>query len=150
MAHTFTHLLTHIVFSTKGRELWLTAEIKPRLFAYLGGIVRELDGKALAINGPADHVHLLASLPAKTALSEIMRVVKANSSGWVHENFPAARAFAWQTGYGAFSVSASNLEAVQQYIADQETHHRRMTFQEEFVALLRKHGIEYEEQYLWE
>ena len=150
MAHTFTNLLTHIVFSTKDRQPWLNAEIKPRLFAYLGGIFRELDAKALTINGPADHVHILASLPAKTALSEIMRTVKANSSGWVHETFPAAGAFAWQMGYGAFSVSQSNIEVVRAYIENQEAHHRRMTFQEEYVALLKKHDIEYDARYLWE
>lgn len=150
MAHTFTNLLTHIVFSTKGREPWLNGEIKPRLLPYLGGIPRELDCKALLINGPADHVHILASLPAKTALSDILRSAKANSSGWVHETFPTASGFAWQTGYSAFSVSQSNARAVMAYIAKQEEHHRCMTFQEEYVALLQKHGIEYDERYLWE
>ena len=150
MAHTFTNLLTHIVFSTKGREPWLSVTIKPRLLAYLGGIFREMDGKALLVNGPADHVHIVASLPATAALSDIMRTVKANSSGWVHETFPAAAGFAWQTGYGAFSVSQSQVEAVLAYVAKQEEHHRHMTFQEEYVSLLKKHNIPYDERYLWE
>lgn len=150
MAHSYVQLLTHIVFSTKRREHLLTTELRGRLFPYMGGIIRELDGSAILINGVSDHVHILALLPAKRALSDILRDVKANSSGWVHKQFPAMRKFAWQTGYGAFSVSKSNLDVVRKYIANQEEHHRRKTFQEEFVGLLRKHGIEYDERYIWD
>jgi putative transposase len=113
MAHTFTHLLTHIVFSTKDRRPFLDTELKSRLLPYLGGIIRELDGKALIINGPADHVHILASLAAKHSLSDLMRELKADSSGWVHKNYPNHSEFAWQIGYGAFSVSHSNLAEVE-------------------------------------
>jgi putative transposase len=150
MAHTFTHLLTHIVFSTKDRAPLLDAELKSRLFPYLGGIIRAHDGKALIINGPADHVHILASLAAKHSLSDLMRELKADSTGWVHKNVPNQKAFAWQIGYGAFSVSHSNLAEVEKYIANQEEHHKRMSFQEEFVAFLKKHEIQYDEKYLWE
>ena len=150
MAHTFTNLLSHIVFSTKNREPWLTAEIKPRLFSYLGGIFREMECKALLVNGPADHVHIAASLPARMAMSDIVRTVKAKSSGWVHETFPTAAGFAWQTGYGAFSVSQSQLEAVLAYVTKQEEHHQRVTFQEEYVSFLKKHNIQYDERFLWE
>jgi len=150
MAHTFTHLLTHIIFSTKDRRPFLDAELKNRMFPYLGGIIRAHDGKALIINGPADHVHILASLSQKYALADLMRELKADSSGWIHKTFPNQKAFAWQIGYGAFSVSHSNSTDVQNYIADQEEHHRKISFQEEFVAFLKKHEIEYDERYLWE
>jgi putative transposase len=150
MAHTFTHLLTHIVFSTKDRRPLLDAELKARLFPYLGGIIRGHDGKALIINGPADHVHILASLTAKHSLSDLMRELKADSSGWIHKNFSNLKLFAWQIGYGAFSVSHSNLAEVEKYIANQEEHHRNISFQEELVAFLKKHQIEYNERFLWE
>jgi len=150
MAHTFTHLLTHIIFSTKDRRPFLDAALKERLFPYLGGIIRKWDGKALIINGPADHVHILASLAAKHSISDLMRELKSDSSGWVHEHFPNQRAFAWQIGYGAFSVSHSNLAEVEKYIANQEEHHKRLSFEEEFVAFLKKHELPFEEKYLWE
>ncbi len=150
MAHSFANLLTHVIFSTKDRQPLIDAELKPRLFAYLGGIVHELGGVALLINGPADHVHALVKLPHTLAVADAMRVIKTNSSRWVHETWPARRAFAWQAGYGAFSVSPSHVEAVRAYIAGQEEHHRRVTFQEEFVEFLRRHGIEYDERYIWE
>jgi REP element-mobilizing transposase RayT len=149
MADTFTNLLTHVIFSTKDRLPLITPEIKPRLHAYLGGIVRSLDGIALAIDGPIDHVHLLIKTPASAALADVIRTVKANSSRWVHETFPRAD-FAWQTGYGAFSVSFSNVEQVRTYIANQEDHHKTISFQEEFVAFLKRHSIEYDERYIWE
>ena len=150
MAHTFTHLLTHIVFSTKDRAPLLDAELKPRLFAYMGGIIRELDGQVMLINGPADHVHILTTIPARTSLSDFRRDLKANSSGWVHKEFPARRDFAWQTGYGAFAVSHSNLESVKEYIRNQEEHHHKLTFKEEFEAFLKRHEMAYDERYLWE
>ncbi len=149
MAHTFTHLLTHAIFSTKDRRPFLNTALKTRLFPYLGGIIRAHDGKALAINGPTDHVHILASIPAKHALSDLMRELKADSSNWVHKTFPDHPSFAWQIGYGAFSVSHSNLAGVQKYIANQEEHHRKISFQEEFMMLLKKHQIEYDEQFIW-
>jgi putative transposase len=150
MAHTFTHLLTHIIFSTKDRRPLLDADLKARLFPYFGGIIRAHDGKALIINGPADHVHILASIAAKHSLSDLMRELKADSSGWVHKTFPDRKWFGWQTGYGAFSVSHSGLAEVEKYIAHQEEHHKRVTFQEEFVAFLKRHEIGYDERFLWE
>jgi len=146
MPHSYSTLLTHVVFSTKDRARFLDAQIRPELFAYMGGIVREMGGVARIVNGLDDHVHMLISLAADVAISECLRVVKTNSSRWVHETFGN---FAWQTGYGAFSVSASNEKQVIKYIRDQERHHRRMTFQEEFITLLRKHGVPFEERFLW-
>ena len=150
MGHTYSKLMVHVVFSTKDRAPTLDSELKPRLFAYMGGIVRELGGTALLINGPADHVHILMLFPAKIALSEMMGKLKANSSGWVHREFPAKRAFAWQTGFAAFSVSLSQKQAVLDYIAGQEEHHRKLSFKEEFIAFLQKHEVEYDERYVWE
>lgn len=150
MAHTFANLLVHVIFSTKDRRPSLDASLKPRLLAYMGGILRELGGCALSIDGRADHVHLLATLPPAVALADAVRTVKANSSRWVHEQFPDCSGFAWQTGYGAFSVSHSNLEQVRAYIAGQEEHHRQVSFQEEFIAFLRRHHITYDERFIWE
>ena len=124
--------------------------LRERLFPYLGGIVREVGGHALAIGGMPDHVHILMTLPQTQALADVLRLVKTNSSRWVHETWPERRDFAWQTGYGGFSVSRSHREAVEHYIATQEEHHRRMTFQEEFLAFLEKHEIDYDERYIWE
>lgn len=123
MAHTFTDLLVHATFSTKGRMPVLDKQVGPRVFAYMGGIVRELGGKAFAINGPADHVHLQMRLPR--------------------------RSFAWQTGYGAFSVSESSRDSVTAYVEEQQAHHRQVDFRAEFEALLRRHGIAYDETHLW-
>ena len=150
MAHTFTNLLTHIIFSTKDRMPTLEPDLKKRLFPYMGGIFRELDATALLINGPTDHVHVLAVLPAKLAPAEIIGTVKSNSSGWVHKTFLARRTFAWQVGYAAFGVSPSQKQTGLDYIANQEEHHRKISFKEEFIAFLKKHEIEYDERYLRE
>jgi putative transposase len=150
MAHTSANLLTHVIFSTKDRIGFIDADLAASMFPYLGGIIRELNGTALAINGPADHVDLLVALPPNLALSEAMRVLKSNSSRWVHEQWPQRRAFAWQTGYGAFSVSQSNADQVCAYIANQEEHHRLVSFQDEFMAFLKRHGIAYDGRYIWE
>ncbi len=150
MAHTFTHLLYHVVFGTKNRHPFMDKDLTERLFPYLGGIIRELGGTALTIGGMPDHTHLLVSLPPTLAVADVLRVVKTNSSRWVHETWPERRTFAWQAGYGAFSVSRSNEDAVARYIANQEEHHRRISFEEEFIALLKKHGISYDPRYLWQ
>ena len=147
MSHTYTNLLTHLVFSTKERAPFVTDEIKPELYAYLGGLVKELKGKPIAINGVSDHVHLLVSLPPSLAISDALRFIKANSSKWAAERFD--NLFEWQKGYGAFSVSRSNVDAVVKYIQNQEQHHRKFDFRTEFVALLQKNKIEYDENYLW-
>ena len=148
MAHTYTDLLVHLIFSTKDRTPLLDAKLKSRLFPYMGGIIRELDGTALAINGPSDHVHILILLPAKITLSEMVGKLKANSSGWIHREFTDKQAFTWQTGYAAFTVSHSQKQSVLDYIAHQEEHHRKVSFQDELIAFFKKHEIEYDERYL--
>jgi len=149
VAHTFTNLLTHVIFSTKDRAPAILPGLKGKLHAYMGGIVRELDGKATIINGTEDHVHLLLWMPPTLSVSETMRVLKTNSSRWLNRECRGKSSFAWQAGYGAFSVSQSNAQAVVKYIQTQEQHHRRVSFQEEFIEFLRKHGVEYDERYVW-
>jgi putative transposase len=109
----------------------------------MGGIVREMNAAPLIVNGPADHVHLLLSIPATSSVADLLRVLKTNSSRWAPEQFPAGKKFGWQAGYGAFTVSASRREDVRAYIASQREHHRKVSFQEEFLALLKKHGLEH-------
>jgi len=150
MSHAYSRLHYHIVFSTKERKSFIKADMKSRLYGYIVGIVNNLDGVVEAIGGVEDHVHLLAFCPAKMALADFIGKIKSNSSGWVHETWPERAVFSWQRGYGAFTVSESNIEAVKVYIENQEEHHRRMTYQEEFVALLQKHRVVYDLATLWE
>jgi len=150
MAHTFTNLLTHIIFSTKDRMPTLEPNLKERLFPYMGGILSELGATPILINGPTDHVHILAVLPAKLSVAEILNKVKSNSSGWVHKTFPGRSTFAWQIGYAAFGVNPSQKPTALDYLGNQEEHHRKISFKEEFVTFLKKHEIEYDEKYLWE
>jgi putative transposase len=135
MSHTLGNILLHFIFSTRGRRPLIKTDFRADLFAYLGGIVREMDGTALIVNGAADHVHLLVRIRPAHSAAEIARVVKANSSRWMHEKWNEK--FAWQTEYGVFSVSESSVAAVTKYIAEQEEHHRTHSFQEEYVAFLK-------------
>lgn len=148
MGHTYTNLMYHCVFSTSQRRPFLTADLMERLVPFAGGLIRKRDGKLLAMNGPADHVHLAAIFRPKVAVSDLLRDIKAGSSGWVHENFPALKDFAWQEGYSAFTVSKSNAPKVVKYIQHQLEHHKTMTFEEELKALLEQHGIEYDPRYV--
>jgi putative transposase len=141
VSHSYTHLLYHVVFATKGRRPDLDAAVRPGLFAYLGGLVRAERGLALAVNGMADHIHLLARLRQDRALADVLRAVKAHSSRWLRANAPAGAAFAWQTGYGAFTVSLSQAPTVRAYIRNQEAHHQKISFEEEYARLLRAHGL---------
>src|SRR4051812_1239946 len=142
-------MYVHLVFSTKHRAAAIHPEWAQRLYDYIGGIVARRKGKLLAAGGMPDHVHLLVSLGREWSLSELLRDVKAGSSKWVHETFEADATFEWQNGFGAFSVSMSSLGAVTGYIADQPRHHASLSFQDEFRALLRKHGLTWDERYLW-
>ena len=148
MANTFTNLLFHIVFSTKHRAPFIREPLRERLYGYMGGILREEGGILLEIGGIPDHVHLLARLKADCSVAEAVRTIKSGSSKWVHQTFPERADFAWQTGYAAFSVSESQVGAVRRYIKNQEEHHARLSFKDELIALLQKHGIEFDERYL--
>ena len=134
----------HCVFSTKERRPHFTLALRERLWPFLGGIARQNGMKAIEIGCVEDHVHILLSLPATMAISKAMQLIKGGSSKWVHETFPEHREFAWQQEYGAFSVSVLQLDKTIEYIKGQESHHRKMTFQEEFLELLKKHRIEYD------
>ena len=147
MSSTYLSLHYHLVFSTKNREALIAPEWRSRLHDYLGGTVRGLGGFPEGIGGVADHVHLLVGLKATHCLSDFMRELKKASSTWVHEEI-GMRAFAWQEGYAAFTVSATAREGVKHYIANQEEHHRAKSFREELVELLNKAGIEYDPKYL--
>jgi REP element-mobilizing transposase RayT len=148
MSHSLSSLLTHVIFGTKDRIPCISNNIQSELWRYIGGIVRELEGSALIVNGMADHAHILLQLPSSLSIADAMRVAKTNSSRWVREKWPGAR-FSWQTGYGAFSVSRSNVPDVMEYIRKQDEHHKRISFQDEFLALLKKHGVTYDEKYIW-
>ena len=139
----------HYVFGTKGRRKTISPELRERLWPYLGGIARDNDMKALAVGGTDDHVHILASLPATVPVSKAIQLIKGGSSKWVHDTFPIHAGFAWQEGYGAFGIGISGIEDTIRYIDSQEEHHRTTTFEEEYVAFLKKHGIEYDNRYLW-
>ena len=149
MPHSHASLLTHVVFSTKERKPLLNGDLPERLFPYMRQTARKYSGEIHIVDGAADHVHLLISLPTNRSLAEIMRVVKCNSSRWVRVEFPDRQDFGWQNGYAAFSVSHSMRSAVYRYIERQREHHKVHSFQEEFIALLRKHQIEYDERYVW-
>lgn len=148
MPQSYVCLHYHLVFSIKNRAPAITPEIEPRLWEYLGGLVRGLGGTPIQIGGIEDHVHLLVTLRQDSALSDMLRDIKAGSSGWVHDTFPDAKNFWWQTGYGAFTVSHSNVDAVKAYIVNQKEHHNRLSFEDEFRKLLEKHGVGFKEEYL--
>src|SRR5438094_6708477 len=147
---SFVSSYFHCVSSTKERQPTIPPALRDRLWPFLGGIARQNGMKAIEIGGLPDHVHILVSLPPTLSIAKAMQLIKVGSSKWVHETFPEHRLFGWQEEYGAFSVSVSQLDKIIEYIKNQPRHHRRMTFQEEFLALLRKHRIEYDERYLWD
>jgi len=150
MGHTYFNLLIHTVFGTKDRHPTIRVSFRTRLHEYLGGIAREEFGRALQIGGAADHVHGLIVLRTDVAVADAMRIWKSLSSGWIHKTFPDEQDFAWQKGYAVFSVSESNAEQVKAYIANQESHHRKQTFEEEYLALLERHGIQYDSRFVWD
>ena len=143
MSHTYARLHYHIVFSTKERKTFIKADLKDQLHGYMIGIINNIGGIVEEINGTDDHVHILAYCPPKVALADFVGKIKSNSSGWIHETWPERAMFGWQRGYGAFTVSESNVIAVKRYIQNQEEHHGRMTFREELKLLVEKHGLEF-------
>ncbi|HOF89418.1 MAG TPA: transposase [Armatimonadota bacterium] len=145
MAGSFAALYYHLVFSTKDRRPQILPDFAPRLHEYLGGIIKAQDGIPVLIGGVVDHVHILAALSKNLSTADALRAIKANSSKWMHETFPH-QPFAWQERYGAFSISVTGLASVKRYIANQEHHHRTVTFQEEF---LHRHQIRYDPRSIW-
>ncbi len=149
MGTTYTSLHYHIVFSTKERLKMIKDDLKKPLFAYLAKTVNNEYGFTRKINGTDDHIHICADLKPKFAISDILRKIKANSSNWANKNFQLNHKFVWQEGYGAFTVSKSSVRDVINYIVTQEEHHKKMTFKDELLKLLKKHEIEYDEKYIW-
>ncbi len=147
---TFTNLLFHIVYSTKYRRATINSSWQDELYGYMGGIIDEQRGTLLRAGGVADHVHLLAKLSPTIAISDVLRLVKANSSKWVNEHHPGDRKFQWQTGYAAFSVSESQAATVKRYIDNQQKHHQTRTFEDEFIAMLKRHNIQYDPKFVFE
>jgi putative transposase len=150
MPQSLAKNLIHLIYSTKNRTPCLSPEIRGDLFAYKAGILEKWSSHAIAIGGVTDHVHILFVLSKNHALSKVVEHVKKGSSKWLKSKGSAFRTFHWQAGYGAFSVSQSNVEQVCRYIERQEAHHRRQSFKEEFRAFLKRHRIEYDERYLWD
>ena len=146
MSHTYFQNVMHVVFSTKERRRFIHADMKERLWSYTAAICKRQKVFVHAIGGMEDHIHMLLQFPATIAISDAVKTIKANSSGWMSDQIGK---FAWQEGYGAFGVSKSNLAVVVRYIQNQEKHHRRMTFEDEFIALLEKHGIEYDPRFVF-
>ncbi len=149
MAQTFTSLLMHVVFSTKDRADLIPAPLESKLYAYLGGITQNQSGRLLAAGGTANHVHLLVSHSKTVSLADYMENLKKDSSKWIKTQDPRCRTFRWQDGYGAFTIGQSNVAALKRYIATQKDHHREVSFQEEFLNILRKYGIPYDDRYIW-
>ena len=144
---SYTNLLYHIVYATKNRASLITLDLKSRLHGYLGGIVGGLGGVPIEINGMSEHVHLLVRLRPNISVSEFLSKLKSGSSLWAKRQTKGR--FAWQAKYGAFTVSESQVGKVRKYIRDQEKHHRTMSFEEEFEALLKANQVEFDEKYLW-
>jgi REP element-mobilizing transposase RayT len=145
---SYTNLLYHVVYATKERYPFITKELRPDLHAYMGGTTRGLGGIALEVGGVADHVHLLVKLKPTIAVADFLRDLKSNSSGWAKEQTNGR--FGWQTRYGAFTVSESQVGKVRKYIQNQEEHHAKFSFEQEYRALLRANGVEFKPQYLWD
>ena len=150
MSQSLSKLYVHLVFSTKHREPLLLSPVRDQMHAYLATVLKNQDSPAVKVGGTSDHVHILFRLSKNSSLAKIVEEIKTSSSKWVKTQGSALSKFHWQNGYGAFSVGAAEADAVTEYIAEQEAHHRAETFQDEFRKLLQTHGIEFDERYLWD
>ena len=150
MPQSLSRVIVHLIFSTKDRHPWLGPDARPRMHACLATICRDLGGEAHRVGGMADHVHVVTTLPRTISQAELVEKVKTSSSAWIKTLGNTYAGFHWQRGYGAFSVSASQLEEVVRYVENQHEHHRTRTFQEEFREVLRKHNLPFDERYVWE
>ena len=150
MPQSLSHVILHLVFSTKDRAPFLHETVRDRMHGYLATLCRDLGATCYRVGGMADHVHVVTTLPRQLSQSAFLEDIKKKSSKWIKEIDPDRCAdFAWQRGYGAFSVSRSNLEEVVRYVENQAVHHAKVSFQEEYRAFLDKHGVEYDERYVW-
>ena len=150
MPQSLSKVIIHIIFGTKDRQPWLDSGVRPRMHAYLATICRDLDGEFVHVGGVADHVHIVTTLARTLSQAQLTEQIKKASSKWIKELDPRYRGFFWQRGYAAFSVSPSQLDSVLEYVNKQQQHHRTRTYQEEYRGLLRKHGVEFDERYVWD
>jgi len=150
MANTYSQINIHAIFSVKGRENILTQNVREELFKYIHGILKNIKQFPLAVNGYSDHIHIFFELNPTKALSDVMRIVKSNSSKWMNQNKFVLGKFSWQEGYGAFSYSKSQRNNVIQYIMTQEEHHKMRSFKEEYMDLLEKFDIKYQDEYVFD
>lgn len=150
MANTYSNLFYHIVFSTKGRVDFIDQQIEDRVWAYIGGIARKHGLTALQVGGIDNHIHACTMSKPIHAPSQIAQWLKGESSKWIHGEFPHLKNFAWQDGYGVFTVSKSNVPEVIEYIKNQREHHTKQTFEDEYISLLKLHGIDYDERYVFD
>ncbi len=150
MPQSLARLNVHLIFSTKNREPVLHDNVRESLHRYMATVLQKFDCPAVLINSVADHVHILFELGRTVAVSDAVEEVKKTSSKWIKTQGAEFSSFAWQAGYGAFTVSGSNVVAVREYIADQQKHHRKKSFQEEYRAFLKRHGVVFDERYVWD
>ena len=149
MANSYICCYMHCIFSTKSRQNLIAPELQKRLWPYMGGIARENDMSALAVGGTENHIHILLSIPSTLSVAKSMQLIKGGTSKWIHETFPSPQNFAWQEGYGAFSVSKSLIEKTIAYINNQQEHHRTLSFEKEYIGFLEKFGIAYDKNYVF-
>jgi len=149
MSNTFSNLLFHIVFSTKERASLLSPELRECLYSYISGIANQNGFKIIITNGTDNHIHILLLLKPDVSVSKAVQLIKGGSSKWIHDNFSMLKTFSWQEGYGAFTVSASQINPTKQYISNQEQHHKTMTFQEEYLEFLKRNNVDYDTKYLF-
>lgn len=149
MPHSYVSCYMHYVFSTKERIKSINPDIKERLWAYMGGIAKENNMKALIVGGTSNHIHILLEIPSTINIAKAIQLIKGGSSKWVSDTFPTLKNFSWQEGYGAFSISVLGIQDTVSYIQNQEKHHQVKTFEEEYVAFLKKHDIDYDERHVW-
>jgi REP-associated tyrosine transposase len=150
MLQSHSKVILHIIFSTKDRESWLDSYVRPRMHAYLATISRDMGTEFVHVGAIADLIHIVTTLPRTLSQAQLIEQIKKTSSKWIKTLDARYRGFYWQRGFGAFSASPNQLEAVLNYVQAQQEHHRTRTFQEEYRQLLRKHGVEFDERYVWD
>ncbi|HLX64206.1 MAG TPA: IS200/IS605 family transposase [Planctomycetota bacterium] len=150
MPQSLANLVIHVIFSTKNREPLIDLEIEPELHSYLATALKTAGSPAIKVGGPSDHVHILCNLSRTIAVADLVEGIKTDSSKWMKKKGKSYARFYWQNGYGAFSVSQSQVESVKRYIANQREHHKKQTFQEEYREILNNSGIAFDEQYVWD
>lgn len=148
MTHSYRIHYFHIIWSTKNREPWIKKEVQDRLYSFLGGLIKNHNGKLVEIGGMPDHIHMLIELSVLDGFTSLIREIKSSSSLWIHQNYPRLKTFAWQEGYGSFSVSFSALSDVRSYIQNQEKHHINRSFDQEYMKLLQLHNICFDERFV--